>query len=110
MGVKTKRKAQLFVSRVDVCCASLFVPDPFNFRFDDASDILKWQAQLYPQRGDILYRAGLCAINQGRWSRCDATILRSVCYDSLSGLKKSGIVSVVRWFEKESQCPEVPSP
>lgn len=41
----------------------------FSIRFDDAFDNLQRAAVLDPTNGDVLYRAGVCAINQGAWSR-----------------------------------------
>lgn len=38
-------------------------------RFEDAFDALRRATELDPDNGDILYRTGVCAINQGRWSR-----------------------------------------
>ncbi|CAN0038112.1 unnamed protein product, partial [Scytosiphon promiscuus] len=38
-------------------------------RFDDASDALRRAARAAPDNAEIFYRAGVCAINQGRWSR-----------------------------------------
>lgn len=37
--------------------------------FDDAAYALRCASRLSPEDGDVLYRAGVCAINQGRWSR-----------------------------------------
>ncbi|CAM9974582.1 unnamed protein product, partial [Ectocarpus fasciculatus] len=38
-------------------------------RFDDAFEALTRAGRHAPDNADILYRAGVCAINQGRWSR-----------------------------------------
>ncbi|CAN0504959.1 unnamed protein product, partial [Ectocarpus sp. 12 AP-2014] len=38
-------------------------------RFDDAFEALSRAARAAPDNADVLYRAGVCAINQGRWSR-----------------------------------------
>eukprot|EP00903_Cladosiphon_okamuranus_P010088 g9555.t1 len=38
-------------------------------RFDDAFDALRRAARAAPDSAEVLYRSGVCAINQGRWSR-----------------------------------------
>lgn len=44
-------------------------PSGMAIRFDDAFKSLQRAARLAPEDGDVLYRAGVCAINQGFWSR-----------------------------------------
>lgn len=45
-------------------------PYPSSFpSFDDAFDTLQRAARAAPESAEVLYRAGVCAINQGRWSR-----------------------------------------
>ncbi|CAN0124855.1 unnamed protein product, partial [Discosporangium mesarthrocarpum] len=38
-------------------------------RYGDATEALKQAMGKDPEDGDLLYRAGICAINEGRWSR-----------------------------------------
>lgn len=57
--------------------SSLSPPLPLFARFDDAFDTLQRAARVAPNSAEVLYRAGVCAINQGRWSRYAN---RSLCF------------------------------